>query len=95
MKTLKEIQFSKYKKTYLEELEKFIKIETYLKEGESYPTKKQKEAIEFMVNLGTKYGLKTYADPSGYYGYIDFGSGKNMFGILGHVDVVPPGELSK
>ena len=95
METIKNIQFSKYRKLYLEELKKFIKIETYLKEGEKYPTKKQKEAIEFMADLGTKYGFKSYADPKGYYGYIDFGSGKNMFGILGHVDVVPPGNLKK
>ena len=30
---------------------------------------------------------------AGYYGYAEIGEGKEMLGILGHLDVVPPGKL--
>lgn len=49
-----------------------------------------KKALEICDNLG----FETYYDAEGYYGYAEIGEGKEMLGILGHLDVVPAGELS-
>lgn len=42
-------------------------------------------------------GFHVFKDPDGYYGYADIGGSDpdaQMIGILGHLDVVPPGELN-
>ena len=39
-------------------------------------------------------GFSTYIDPDGYYGYAEIGEGKETFGILCHLDVVPAGDLN-
>ena len=49
------------------------------------------KALEYVLNLGKKLGFRTkYLD--GYCGYIEFGDGEEMLGIIGHLDVVPEGE---
>ena len=48
-------------------------------------------ALEYMLNLGKKLGFKT-KNLDGYCGYIEFGKGEEMLGIIGHLDVVPEGE---
>lgn len=48
-------------------------------------------ALEYMLNLGKKLGFKT-KNLDGYCGYIEFGEGEEMLGIIGHLDVVPEGE---
>lgn len=47
------------------------------------------KALEIAGNLGfqTQYG------DGGYYGYAEVGEGPEMLGVLGHLDVVPPGKL--
>ncbi|MCC5911183.1 MAG: dipeptidase PepV [Clostridiaceae bacterium] len=46
------------------------------------------QALKFALELGEALGFKTvYQD--GYYGYIEMGEGKELIGILGHLDVVP------
>ncbi|MGL6098838.1 MAG: Sapep family Mn(2+)-dependent dipeptidase, partial [Fusobacteriaceae bacterium] len=40
-------------------------------------------------------GFKIYKDPKGYYGYAEMGEGDEMIGILGHLDVVPAGDIEK
>lgn len=40
-------------------------------------------------------GMKTFIDEEGYYGYAEIGEGAETFGVLCHLDVVPPGDLSK
>lgn len=49
-----------------------------------------KEALDYMMALGERDGFmtKTVADLAGH---IEAGEGDTIFGILGHVDVVPPG----
>ena len=49
------------------------------------------EALTYMLDLGEKYGFKTY-NVDHYAGYIEFGEGREMLGILCHLDVVPAGE---
>ncbi len=46
------------------------------------------DALEYVLNLGKKLGFKT-KNIDGYCGYIEFGEGKEMLGIIGHLDVVP------
>ena len=52
---------------------------------------KTAEALEYMLNLGEKLGFKT-KNIDGYCGYIEFGEGEELIGIVGHLDVVPEGE---
>lgn len=49
------------------------------------------KALEYMLDLGNKLGFKT-KNIDGYCGYIEFGEGEDMLGIIGHLDVVPSGD---
>lgn len=46
------------------------------------------DALRFTLNLGKQMGFKTFYG-NGYYGYIEIGEGKDLIGILAHLDVVP------
>ena len=48
-------------------------------------------ALEYALNLGKKLGFKT-KNIDGYCGYIEFGEGDEIHGIIGHLDVVPGGD---
>ncbi len=52
-----------------------------------------RDALEKAAELTTKMGFRTYIDPEGYYAYADIGEGEEMIGVLGHLDVVPVGDL--
>lgn len=52
-----------------------------------YPAK----ALENILSLGEKLGFQT-KNIDGYCGYIEFGDGTEILGIIGHLDVVPEGE---
>lgn len=47
-----------------------------------------KKALEHILELGQKLGFNT-KNIDGYCGYIEFGEGKELLGIIGHLDVVP------
>ena len=47
-------------------------------------------ALEYMLELGKKLGFKT-KNIDGYCGFIEFGEGSELLGIIGHLDVVPEG----
>ncbi len=49
------------------------------------------DALEYMLKLGKSLGFRT-KNIDGYCGYIEFGEGKELIGIIGHLDVVPAGE---
>lgn len=49
------------------------------------------KALEYMLDLGNRLGFRT-KNIDGYCGYIEFGEGTQMLGIIGHLDVVPQGE---
>ena len=49
------------------------------------------KALEYMLDLGNQLGFRT-KNIDGYCGYIEFGEGKEMLGIIGHLDVVPSGD---
>ncbi len=44
--------------------------------------------LNYALNLGKSMGFKT-KNIDGYCGYIEFGEGKELVGIIGHLDVVP------
>ena len=50
-----------------------------------------KEALEYTLNLGKKLGFRT-KNLDGYCGYIEFGEGEKLIGIIGHLDIVPSGD---
>lgn len=49
------------------------------------------KALEHTLNLGKSLGFRT-KNVDGYCGYIEFGKGEELIGIIGHLDVVPEGE---
>ena len=51
------------------------------------------QALQSTLAIAKRMGLTTYIDPKGYYGYAEIGQGEELFGVLGHLDVVPAGDL--
>ncbi|GAU76365.1 dipeptidase PepV [Fusibacter sp. 3D3] len=49
------------------------------------------DALEYTLSLGKSLGFKT-KNVDNHAGYIEFGEGKEMVGILCHLDVVPEGD---
>lgn len=49
------------------------------------------KALEYILDLGKKLGFRT-KNLDGYCGYIEFGNGDDLLGIIGHLDVVPSGD---
>ncbi|QBQ07474.1 dipeptidase PepV [Spiroplasma gladiatoris] len=54
-----------------------------------------KEVLKYCINLCKDWGMKTFISKDFKYGYADFGNKDKLFGILCHLDVVPPGNLSE
>lgn len=61
--------------------------ETTVEENQPFG-KACRDALDHMLEIGKRDGFITH-DQDGYAGHIDIGSGDEMIGILGHVDVVP------
>jgi len=51
------------------------------------------QALRKALQIAADLGLRTHYGDRGYYGYAEIGEGEEMVGILGHLDVVPPGKL--
>ncbi len=80
-------------KEYFEDLKGLVKIPSFLVEKDDYPNTHHKEALKYMEDLANAHGMKVFTNPEGYYGYIEIGEGKEMIGLLAHLDVVAPGDL--
>ena len=80
---------------FISDLQSIIRIPSVYNEDKSdFPFGKNiDDALRAILAIAEKMGLKTYYDPNGYYGYAEYGSGDEMLGILGHIDVVPAGDL--
>ena len=52
------------------------------------------QALRKALQIAGELGFKTKYGDGGYYGFAEVGEGKEMLGILGHMDVVPPGKLA-
>ncbi len=54
------------------------------------------EALDKFIELCQGVGMTTFRDPDGYYGYAEIGpKDAEMIGILGHLDVVPIGDIKQ
>lgn len=51
------------------------------------------QALRKALEIAEGLGFRTHYGAGGYYGYAEIGSGAEMVGVLGHLDVVPPGKL--
>lgn len=82
---------------FLADLKLLINIPSVYTEDETpHPFGKHiDDALKTMLGIAEKIGFTTYYDPEGYYGYADYGTGDEMIGILGHLDVVPSGDLKE
>lgn len=49
------------------------------------------DSLITMLGIGERMGFKT-TNLDGYIGYIEWGKGKEIVGVLGHLDVVPEGD---
>ncbi len=72
-----------------------VRIPSVCKEGEGgFPFG---EAIDLALwktlQIAGTLGFRVKYGPAGYYGFAEIGEGAEMLGILGHLDVVPPGRL--
>lgn len=83
-----------YKDSIIRNTQELIQIPSVnsLSEDSSKPFgENAAKALEYMLNLGQKLGFRT-KNIDGYCGYIEFGEGEELIGIIGHLDVVPEGD---
>ena len=73
-------------------LKKLISFDTVLREynpdSDEPFGKNNKEALEYLLSEGEKIGFKS-KNLDNYAGHLEFGDGKEILGILAHLDVVP------
>ncbi|UOQ46103.1 dipeptidase PepV [Halobacillus salinarum] len=87
-----EKQSRSYEKEFIQNVSKLLVIPSIYEEDKNYPYGKPiHEALTTMLNIGKEDGFKV-KDVDGHAGHIEFGEGEEVIGILGHLDVVPPGE---
>ena len=82
------------KERMIKDLQELIQIPSYYSESDipKYPFGENvNKALEYTLNLGESLGFRT-KNIDGYCGYIEFGEGDELVGIIGHLDVVPEGE---
>src|SRR5690625_4664154 len=82
-----------YKDSLIEDLAGLLKVESVKGDpSENAPVGEgPKAALDYMLELGERDGFTT-KEVDGLAGHIEIGEGSELFGILGHVDVVPPGS---
>ena len=49
-------------------------------------------ALDYVLDLGLRMGLRTKALLHGEIGLVEVGEGEEILGVLAHVDVVDPGD---
>jgi succinyl-diaminopimelate desuccinylase len=83
------MQLEKYRDSFIQDAMTLVSIPSVSHSEPGYPTGKNAvKCLETMLGILKGMGFSTYADPDGYYGYAEIGQGP-LFGILGHLDVVP------
>lgn len=82
-----------YKNDIIKATQELIQIKSVKTppEGDMPFGKGIQDALEYTLALGDALGFKT-KNVGNHAGYIEFGEGKEMVGILCHVDVVPEGD---
>ena len=77
-----------------EATKELVRIPSFLVEGgDGYPFGKAvHEALQKATDIAAGLGFRTWYDGAGYYAWAEIGAGEEMIGVIGHVDVVPPGN---
>lgn len=90
METLDKIIYQ-HKEQLISSLQELIRIKSVGGEAEKdMPFGKEVDhALKYVLQLAKSFGLKTFYHEKGYYGYIEMGDGKELVGIIAHLDVVP------
>ena len=93
IREIMKINYQKYHEEMVKELQKIIQIKTVLDTPvENGPFGLgNKQCLEYVLHLCQRLGFKT-KNLDGYCGYAEVGEGKEIFGIIVHLDVVPEGE---
>ncbi|WFD10137.1 dipeptidase PepV [Tepidibacter hydrothermalis] len=83
------------KDNLIESIQEIIKIPSVISDStDKFPFGENIDnALRKTLDLCESLGFKTYYK-DGYYGYAEIGQGDEMIGILGHLDVVPEGEIN-
>jgi acetylornithine deacetylase/succinyl-diaminopimelate desuccinylase-like protein len=73
-----------------------VRIPSVLQEGlDGYPFGPAiAQTLRTALEIARGLGFRTHYDGEGYYGFAEIGKGEQLVGILGHLDVVPPGKLA-
>ncbi len=77
-------KFLEQKELFLSDLKDFLKIPSV-----SSDKKAINDAVDFLVDLGTKFGLDAKYHFDKEVVTIEYGEGDEIFGVLAHLDVVP------
>ncbi len=85
-----------HKQEAISALQRLVKVPSYLQDEVPGAPFGQDvlDALKECLALFKEEGFSTFIDPDGYYGYAEIGEGKETFGILCHMDVVPAGDLT-
>ena len=90
-----EHEVEKRKEALIEKTRELLKIKSVLDEDDGGPDaplgRGVKEALQYMLDLGREDGFRV-KNVGNLAGHIEFGAGKELVGILCHVDVVPAGD---
>lgn len=85
----------KRKEDFLKDLQGLLQIKSVLDEeaakSDAPLGQGVKDALDYMLDLGKKDGFITKS-VGNLAGHLEMGEGKELLGILGHVDVVPEGD---
>lgn len=75
-------------------IQRIVKFPSYMKESAPGAPFGQDivACLKNTLSLFEEEGFTTFIDPDGYYGYAEIGEGSELFGVLCHLDVVPPGD---
>ncbi|MBU8790513.1 dipeptidase PepV [Oceanobacillus caeni] len=85
----------KRKEDFIKDLQGLLRIKSVFNENDKNPEAPLgqgiKDALEYMLNMGSKDGFIT-KNVGNLAGHLEMGQGDKLIGILGHVDVVPEGD---
>lgn len=81
---------------FIKDLEEIVVIPSFLKNRDLFPEEENlQKVLDKILNICSKLGFKVYKDRDKYYGYAEYGKGEKILGVLGHLDILPPGELDE
>ncbi|MBM7554911.1 dipeptidase PepV [Thalassobacillus pellis] len=81
-----------YEKEFLEKVTRVLRVPSVYEFNDHFPFGKPiNDVLELMLKMGAEDGFEV-KNIDGYAGHIEWGSGEDLIGVLGHLDVVPAGD---